>query len=268
MFRVSLFSLFTGLTLLSLFAGLAAPRAQTAAAPNPAQNSELRIALIGPDAGLVSRDIEGKFAGVLIDVADALAAHIGRVAKPVLYDNRTRFNVSLGKDEWEVALVPRDLSRTEQQAFTEPFMEIDYGYLARAGTSLKAAQDVDRPGVRVAVAQGSPADGFLTRTLKRAEIVRLFGGSSTLEARQALGFGRAEVYADSTHVISRIAREIFDATVLVGRFSTVPMVVAVPKKNADTVLPTMNEFVQEAKRKQVVAEAIKRAGLAGVRAAR
>jgi polar amino acid transport system substrate-binding protein len=151
-------------------------------APTVAPKSELRVAVIGPDPGLVTRGVDGKLGGVLIELADALGAMLGATARSVLYDNRTRFNQSLGKDEWDVGFVPRDLSRTEQLAFSDVLVEVDYGYLARGSSSLRAAQDVDRTGVKVAVIQGSLADGFLTRSLKRAEIVRLFGGNSSLES--------------------------------------------------------------------------------------
>jgi hypothetical protein len=45
--------------------------------------------------------------------------------------------------------------------------------VARPGTSLNSVDDVDHAGVKVAVAEHSPADGFLTRTLRKATIVRL-----------------------------------------------------------------------------------------------
>jgi polar amino acid transport system substrate-binding protein len=142
-------------------------------------------------------------------------------------------------------------------------MEIDSGYVARPGSGLQSAQDVDRAGIRVAVAQGSPADGFLTRTLKHAEIIRLFAGSTIeVAARDALSFGRADVYAEATHLAYRIAAQVPGATVLLGRFSVTQMSIAVPKSNA-AALPAVNDFVQEAKRSGPIAEAIKRAGLAG-----
>lgn len=238
------------------------------AATTLAPKGDLRVAVIGPDPGLVTRGVDGKLSGVLIELADSLAAQVGVPARPVLYDNRTRYNQSLGKDEWDVALAPRDLSRTEQLAYSDALLEVDYGYLARGGSSLRAAQDVDRSGVKVAVIQGSPTDGFLTRSLTRAEIVRLFSSNDTVATEQALNFRRVDVYADSTHVLYRMVPQVFGATVLVGRFNMVPMVVAVPKNNAASVMPVINDFVQDAKKKGLIAEAIKHASLSGVRPAR
>jgi hypothetical protein len=74
------------------------------------------------------------------------------------------------------------------------------------------------------------------------------------------------VFADNIHVAHRLAAELPSATVLDGRFNAVQMSIAVPKNNA-AALPIVNDFVREAKRDGLIAEAIARAGLRGVRAA-
>jgi len=126
---------------------------------------------------------------------------------------------------------------------------------------LKAAEDVDRPGIKVAVAQGSAPDGFLTRTLKNAEIVRVPGGLAP--AREVLSAGRADVYGENVHLAHRIAAELPGATVLDGRFNVVQMSIAVPKNNAAALL-IANDFIRDAKRDGLIAQAIARAGLRGV----
>ena len=143
-------------------------------------------------------------------------------------------------------------------------MEVDDGYVARPGRSLSAADEVDRAGIKVAVAQGSAPDGFLTRTLKNAEIIRVPGGLAP--AREALADGRADVYGENVHLASRIAAELPGAKVLDGRFNLVQMSIAVPKHNAAT-LPLVDEFVRDAKRDGLIAQLIARADLRGVRPA-
>ena len=227
-----------------------------------APKGKLRVALIVSNPALVTRDTNGEFSGVAIDLAKVLADDLGAVVQLVPYDNPTRYNLSLGKDEWDIAFAPRDLSRTSQLAFSNAFMEADNGYVARAGLSSSTAQDVDRAGIRVAVAQGSPLDGFLTRTLKNAEIVRVPAGLTG--ATEALSFGRADVYADNTTQAYRIAAEVPGATVLVGRFNAAQMTIAIPKSSI-AALQMLNDFLAGAKRDGVIADAIKRANLRGVR---
>jgi polar amino acid transport system substrate-binding protein len=225
---------------------------------------ELRAALIASNPVLVTRGADGELGGVSVELARALAAKLNVPVRLIPYENPARYNESLGKDEWDVALAPRDPSRAEYLAFSDVFMEVDNGYVARPGLPLKSAEEVDRPGVKVAVSQGSAPDGFLTRTLKKAEIVRVAGG--LMPARDALAAARADVYGENVHLVYRIADELPGATVLDGRFNVVQMSIAVAKNNS-AVLSTVNDLIREAKRNGSIAQSITRAGLRGVRPA-
>jgi polar amino acid transport system substrate-binding protein len=85
-------------------------------------------------------------------------------------------------------------------------------------------------------------------------------------AGEALSFGRADVYADNTSEAYRIAAEVPGATVLLGRFNAAQMTIAIPKSKL-AALPMLNDFLAGAKRDGVIGDAIKRAGLRGVRPA-
>src|ERR1041385_2983040 len=241
-----------------------AARAQSEAVTILAPRGELRAALIISNPVLVTRGAEGRPGGVSVELARALATKLGVSIRLMSYENPARYNESLGKDEWDIGLAARDPSRGEHLAFSDVFTEVDNGYVARPGRSLKTVDEVDQPGIKIAVAQGSAPDGFLTRTIKNAEIVRIPGGLAA--AREALAAGRADVYGENVHLASRIAAELPGAVVLEGRFNLVQMSIAVSKHNA-AALPTVNEFVREAKRDGLITRLIVSEGLRGVRPA-
>lgn len=95
--------------------------------------------------------------------------------------------------------------------------------------------------------------------------MRLTDGFVT--AQEALSFGRADVYADYTQIAYRLEAEVPGVMVLVGPFNVARMSIAVPKNNA-AALPTVNDFIHDAKHDGVIAAAIKTAGLRGVRPGR
>jgi polar amino acid transport system substrate-binding protein len=74
------------------------------------------------------------------------------------------------------------------------------------------------------------------------------------------------VYGENVHLAHRIAAELPGARVLDGRFNLVQMSIAVPKQNA-AALSIVDAFVRDAKRDGLIAQAIARAGLHGVRQA-
>lgn len=238
--------------------------AQNDAVARLVPKGELRAALIASNPVLVTRGADGQLGGVSVELARALAEKLGAPVRLVPYENPARYNESLGKDEWDVGLAARDPSRAEYLAFSDVFMEVHNGYVARPGLFLNTADEVDRPGIKVGVAQGSAPDGFLTRTLKNAEIVRVPGGLAP--AREVLAAGRADVYGENVHLAHRIAVDLPGAKVLDGRFNLVQMSIAVPKQNA-AALSIVNEFVRDAKRNGLIAQAIAHASLHGVRPA-
>src|SRR3954468_873254 len=252
-------SAFVGVLFCATWNGQA--HAQSEAMTKLAPKGELRAALIVSNPVLVTRGADGQLGGVSVELARALATKLGVSIRLMSYENPARYNESLGKDEWDIGLAARDPSRGEHLAFSDVFMEVDNSYIARPGLSLKTADEVDHAGIKVAVAQGSAPDGFLTRTLKNAEIVRVPGGLGP--AREALSAGRADVFADNTNVAHQIAKDLPGATVLDGRFNVVQMSIAVPKHNA-AAITIVDEFVRDAKRDGLIAQAITRAGLRGV----
>ena len=56
--------------------------------------------------------------------------------------------------------------------FTAPYVIIEGTYMVAADSPLKTTADVDRDGIRIAVAKGSAYDLYLTRTLQHATLVR------------------------------------------------------------------------------------------------
>ena len=238
-------------------------RAQTTSvASTLCPTGKLRAAVIASNPVLVTRRANGIHDGVSIVVARALAAHLGVPVELVPYDNPARYNESLATDDWDIGLAARDPSRAEHLAFSMTFMEVDNGYVARAGAPPATADDVDRAGIRIAVAQGSAPHTVLRRLIKNAEIIPVPGGFEP--AREALATGKADVYGENLHLARRIADALPGARVLPGRFNVVEMAIGV-RKRAASALPTVDELVNRIRSDGTVQKAIAEAGLQGVR---
>jgi polar amino acid transport system substrate-binding protein len=248
-------------------AGLpAAPQIAWAQAPSAlatlCPTGKLRVALIASNPVLVTRGTDGSLGGVSVSVARTFAARLGVPVELKPYDNPARYNESLASDDWDIGLAARDQSRAEYLAFSVTFMEVDNGYVARAGATPTTADEVDRAGVKIAVAQGSAPHTVLTRLIKNAEIVPVPGGFEP--AREALATGKAEVYGENLHLAHRIADALPGARVLPGRFNVVQMAIGV-RKRAASALPAVDELVTGMRSDGTVEKAIAEAGLRGVR---
>src|SRR5262245_37485340 len=119
-----------------------------------APTGKLRTALIASNPVLVTRRPDGTLGGVSVAVAHALAAHLSVPIELKPYDNPARYNESLATDDWDIGLAARDPARADHLALSATFMEVDNGYVARPGAPPTSADEVDRPGIKIAVAQG------------------------------------------------------------------------------------------------------------------
>jgi polar amino acid transport system substrate-binding protein len=252
-----------GITALATFWKHAGAWAQDAsAAATLCPTGTLRAALIASNPVLVTRHPDSTLGGVSVAVARALAGHLSVPLELKPYDNPARYNESLATDDWDIGLAARDPARADHLAFSETFMEVDNGYVARPGAAPTNAEEVDRPGVKIAVAQGSAPHTVLRRLIKNAEIVPVPGGFE--QAREALATGKADVYGENLHLAHRIADALPGAHVLPGRFNVVQMAIGV-RKRAATALPTVDELIRRMRSDGTVQKAIAEAGLRGVR---
>ena len=223
---------------------------------------KLRAALIASNPVLVTRHADGTVGGVSVAVARALARHLGVPIELKPYDNPARYNESLTTDDWDVGLAARDPARAEHLVFSATFMEVDNGYVTRSGAAPGSADEVDRPGVKIAVAQGSAPHTVLRRLIRNAEIIEVPGGFEA--AREALASGKADVYGENLHLAHRIADALRGSRVLPGRFNVVQMAIGV-RKRAATALSAVDEFVNLIRSDGTIQKAISAAGLRGVR---
>lgn len=115
--------------------------------------------------------------------------------------------------------------------------------------------------MRIATARGDGSDLYLTRSLKRAELLR------TDTQRQALEFvrtGQADAKASARSVLMADRPAFPGSRVLNDGFSAVAFAAVVPKGQTAR-LAYLNEFVEEAKASGLVQRAIESVGLQGIR---
>ncbi len=119
--------------------------------------------------------------GVSIDLARELARRLGVPLELVAYDAAGKVTGDAKSGRWDIAFVARDPERAKDIEFSPPYVIIEGGYVVPANSPLKTIEDVDREGLRISVSRGSAYDLYLSRVLKRAQLVR--APSPALRAR-------------------------------------------------------------------------------------
>ena len=209
---------------------------------------------------VTGRSPQGDPQGVAPDMAAEIAERLGVPITYVPYATPSELADAATDDAWDIGLIGAEPARAETIAFTAAYTEIEATYLVPAGSILGEVEDVDREGVRIAVARGSAYDLFLSRSLENAELVRASGldGSFDLfvaEKLDALAGLRPRLLSDVERVPG--------ARILEGRFTAVQQAVGTPRPR-EIGAAFLREVIEEAKASGLVQRLIERHGVRGL----
>jgi polar amino acid transport system substrate-binding protein len=120
---------------------------------------------------------------------------------------------------------------------------------------LKTPADVDAKGIRIAVGKGSAYDLYLTRTIKKAEIVRAAtgGGRASIDL---FNKEKLEVAAGVRQPLAEYAKTDPNVRVIEQRFMAIEQAMGMPKGRS-AAHAYLKDFVEEMKRSGFVADALK-----------
>ncbi len=223
------------------------------AARELAPTGKLRAAINFGNPVLAQRQPLG---GVSVDLARELARRLRVPLETVPYDAAGKVTADATTGAWDVAFVARDPGRAKDLDFTVPYVVIEGGYLVRQDSPLKTIDQVDREGTRVAVGRGSAYDLYLSRSLKRAQIVR----SPTSAAVIDLFLDeKLEVAAGVKQQLQIFAASRPGLRVMEGRFMVIEQAMATPR-GRPAGARYLDEFIGEMKSTGFVAASLEKSG--------
>jgi polar amino acid transport system substrate-binding protein len=195
---------------------------------------------------------DGSPEGVAPDMAHAIAQKLGVELELVPFASPGELADAALEDVWDIGLIGSEPKRAEKIDFTSAYVEIEATYLVPAGSSLRHASEVDRPGHRIAVAARSAYDLWLVRNIKHAKLMHAEGFDATLELFLSQNL---EAMASLKPGLLNDVAKVPGSRILEGQFTAVQQSVGVPKGRSEAA-KWLQVFVQEAKASGFVAELI------------
>ena len=202
----------------------------------------------------------GEPEGVAPDLAREIATRLGVPVAYVPFARPGELADAAGQDVWDIGLIAAEPARAETIAFTAAYAEIEATYLVPAGSPLKTLAEVDRPGVRIAVAERSAYDLWLSRHIAQAELVRAPGLDA---AYQQFVHDKLDALAGLRPRLLQDVEQLPGARILDGRFTAVQQAVGTAKRN-EAGAAFLSEFVEEAKASGLIARLIARHQVRGL----
>jgi polar amino acid transport system substrate-binding protein len=224
-----------------------------------APSGRLRVALYlgGPSSAL--KDKDGSLRGVGHDLGRELARELRVPFEPVLFERNSEVIDAVKAARVDAVFTNASPERMKQIDFSQPYLRIGLGYLARAGSPVTKIEDADRPGVFVALLAGGTSDNVLSRSLKQAQIVR---ARSVAEGVELLKNGQADLLASQKATLFEASDQVPGSHVLEGNWGIENHAIGIPK-GRERALPFLRDFVEDALKRGVVRDAVQRAGLRG-----
>lgn len=216
-----------------------------------APTGKLRAAINFGNTVLAQRE---PFGGVSVDLARELGRRLRVPVEFVTYDAAGRVTADATKNVWDIAFVARDPERAKDIEFTDAYVIIEGAYMVPKDSPLQRNEDVDAPGMRIAVGRGSAYDLWLTRNIKRATLVRAPTSPAAIEQFVK---DRLEVVANVRQPLVEYARTHPEVRLLPGRFMVIEQAMATPRGRAAGA-KYLRAFVDEMKASGFVAQSLQR----------
>ncbi|MFV0283013.1 MAG: ABC transporter substrate-binding protein [Castellaniella sp.] len=210
---------------------------------------------------LARRDTDsGEVCGVSVDLAGALARELDVPLELVVFDKAMQSVEAVTTGAADIGFFAIDPKRGEGIAFTPPYVLIEGAYLVRMDAPLHDNTEVDQPGHRVVVGQGSAYDLYLSRHLQQAEIVRAENSQRVVDDFLA---GGQEVAAGVRQQLQADADRVGGVRLLPGRFMVIEQAMGLARSRPAHAATALTDFVERCKASGLVAQALTRHGIQG-----
>lgn len=226
-----------------------------------APGGSLRAAINLGNPILANRDVAtGKVFGVSVDLATALAERLGRKLDLVVVDGAAKSVAAIDTGTADIGFFAIDPVRGAGIQFTPPYVNIEGAYLVRQDSKLKANEEVDQAGHRIAVGNGSAYDLYLTREIKSAQLVKAATSQAVVDTFVGQNL---EIAAGVRQQLESDAKRLGGLRLLPGRFMVIHQAMGMGKRRSQAAHDYLSAYVEEMKASGFVANALKRHGIEG-----
>jgi polar amino acid transport system substrate-binding protein len=248
---------------------VAAPSADAAAGAAQARRTlaptgRLRVAVYrGSPSSMLDGPTPEATRGVGWDLGREMARRLGVPFEPQVFARNAEALAAIRAGTADVIFTNASPERARDMDFSPTFVDVEKSFLVPAGSPLATLADLQRPGVRIGVSQGSSTESELRPDYPRARLLP----APTLQAAAAmLADGRLDAFATNKAILFEMSDGLPGSRVLAGHWGMEHFAAGIPK-GRDAGRAFVGAFIAAAVRDGVVARAIERAGLRGTVAA-
>jgi len=234
----------------------------TQATATLAPTGKLRVGLYpgSPDSLIQSDGPEGN-KGMGFEIGRALAKYLNVPFEPIIFPKNGDVLAAAKEGKIDFVFVNATPVRAEFLDFVAPTIFSEQSYLVGPKCEIRSISEIDRPFMKIGVSGGSTSQAVLPTILKSATLIPT---KSLKETEQLLLSGEIDAFATNKGILFELADKIPNTVVLDGAWGLERIAIGIPKGRSDG-LPVIAQFSNAMIAEGLVADAVKRAGMRGVK---
>jgi polar amino acid transport system substrate-binding protein len=201
----------------------------------------------------------GEATGLAFETGRELAKRLGVAYEVIEFPRAAEVIEAVKAGKADFTVTNATAVRAKDVDFSSPLILLELGYLVPAGSPIASAADIDKPGVRIGVTQGSTSSTTLPRLLKNATVVP---AASIKTAVDMLSRRQVDAFATNKANLFEISDGVAGSRVLDGNWGIERLAITIPK-GRDQGRGWLEKFVEDMRAEGLVAGAVERAGLRG-----
>ncbi len=134
--------------------------------------NKIRVAINYGNVVLAQKSENGTPKGISVRLAKYLSQKLSLPLEFVCFESAGDVVAAADNAAWDIAFIARDPKRAKSLRFTHPYLVIEGSYLVRKNSAFYSLQSLDQEDVKIAVGKNAAYDLYLSRTLKKATLIR------------------------------------------------------------------------------------------------
>jgi polar amino acid transport system substrate-binding protein len=228
-------------------------------APELAPAGRLRVGLWMLPYFAVEDTAANEPTGVIPDIGRALARRIGVPYEPVRIVNPTQMIERFSAGAVDVTFIGITADRAAAFDFGPVLFGIQTTFLVPAHSPIRGIEEIDRPGIRIAVPARSAQAAHLAPLLKRAEMLAVPPENSRA-AMDLMSAGEVHAYSHVVPMLATVQPGVPGSRILPGSYYDVPIAIGYPKDRSAAAVAFYAAFVADMKSGGLAQQAIGRMG--------
>ena len=187
------------------------------------------------------KDSNGLPDGVSPDIGKKLARELNLKCKLVQFKKPGLLADAVNEDMWDIGNIACEKERSKTIDFTDPYVNIDANFMFRKKDNFKTNDDINLPGIKIAVLERSAYDLWLTENYKNIELIRV---NTIEESHKLFREDKVNVLAGLKPKLIEEIKTNNDFQMINSPFTYIKQSIGI-KKGTPEILDFLNKFISK-----------------------